>query len=382
MKRSRDALECLRTRINARALSVFAGLLLFALGGYTLLPRALSVYHQGQASQILQAVLQTQAAPQAVTTFCHPDLLTPQQRQALGQASAHLSQAIKWHSATQAHLLSGRVACLLGNYESAVSAYDEYTQLRPQNPLGALELGLALTAWCQAGHPAISPAGQCPEAAQLEHLWQQAGVDFETLPELARKAFQNKNFADSYGLYQLNEVHAPGLLAQPDLFAYGLSAILAGQPQPESSTTALQAARLTTGLRIEAEDLQWLRADPSFNLSYGDRLGKHSHAPEVGIFWWNGTAIALLDVAQAGRYHVTLRAQDTPPAPILLDLELNLEPVASFELSNADDSWQDLQAEIEMPSGLQIIGVRFKNDASIDGVPRDAVVDWLEIQAP
>jgi tetratricopeptide (TPR) repeat protein len=63
------------------------------------------------------------------------------------EAIAYLQKAIKYNSkSAQSHLILGRLYCLLGEPRSAVDAYLMYTELRPDNPLGHLELAFAYEA--------------------------------------------------------------------------------------------------------------------------------------------------------------------------------------------------------------------------------------------
>ncbi|HNT23099.1 MAG TPA: tetratricopeptide repeat protein [Anaerolineales bacterium] len=68
------------------------------------------------------------------------------QRQ-LFDAIDHLNSALKVNpTLAHAHLLLGRAYCLLGDTQNAINAYLTYTNQRPSNPLGHLELGFAYQA--------------------------------------------------------------------------------------------------------------------------------------------------------------------------------------------------------------------------------------------
>lgn len=63
-------------------------------------------------------------------------------RSKLSRAISDLQTAVRYDpSLTHAYLLLGRTSCLLGDYDGAVESYLVYTSLRPDNPLGYLELG-------------------------------------------------------------------------------------------------------------------------------------------------------------------------------------------------------------------------------------------------
>lgn len=53
------------------------------------------------------------------------------------------SVILKFPKSSTAHLLSGRIKCLIGDYHGAVQSFSSYTRLKPNNPLGYIEVGFA-----------------------------------------------------------------------------------------------------------------------------------------------------------------------------------------------------------------------------------------------
>lgn len=130
---------------------------------------------------------------------------------------------------------------------------------------------------------------------------------------------------------------------------------------------------LDTELQIEAEALQWI---PS-----GRAVSETPAADtSIGGLWGNGATVAVVDVEQAGRYRVAVRAQHSVPAPILLTFEHDLALVAAFSLERADGSWDELETDVYLDRGFHLIGLRFLNDEFSNGADRNAFVDWVRLR--
>ena len=112
---------------------------------FWLLPRVLALYHQVRGGIILANTIQTVQKGNSNAFACDlsPVKGEPERAQ-LRTAIAYL-EAAKYYNPrlAQTYLLLGRGYCLYGEQDNAINAYLAYIQLRPQNPLGHLELGFA-----------------------------------------------------------------------------------------------------------------------------------------------------------------------------------------------------------------------------------------------
>lgn len=143
----------------------------------------------------------------------------------------------------------------------------------------------------------------------------------------------------------------------------------------------LEVQTLTDHLQIEAESLRWLTQRPYFGVAFGDPLRTVPSAdPATGTLWWNGAAATIINVLQDGDYSIVLRAQNTPPAPVELQIEHNYVLVATCTLEKENMMWDECVTRIHLQSGMHVIGVRFKNDGGQGGIDRNAVLDWISIQ--
>jgi tetratricopeptide (TPR) repeat protein len=113
---------------------------------------------------------------------------------------------------SQASLMLGRTYCLLRLPEKAVSAYQNYIELRPDNPLGHLELGFAHEALCRYDDPdppEDRDAGVVPNpcqdpqlTAKMRDAWVQAGVTAKDFYDRGRALETDERLADSLVWYQ------------------------------------------------------------------------------------------------------------------------------------------------------------------------------------
>lgn len=138
------------SRLLKKVLFLSGGIILLVLLAVWLVPQVIVLHQQRRAGQLLNSILNTGKNMPAAGFFCtaippSPNATVNQDR--ANQAVAYLVTAISYqpHS-SQTYLLLGRAYCLSGQYSKAVEAYQKYTLLRPDNPLGHLELGYAFEA--------------------------------------------------------------------------------------------------------------------------------------------------------------------------------------------------------------------------------------------
>ena len=115
------------------------------LGIAWLIPRGLALYYQVRGGKLLEEVMAVHSPDNPAAFAC---TLVPvredRQIKQLDKAYVALRKAEDLNPRlAQTALLLGRVYCLLGKSHGAVEAYKTYTSLRPENPLGYLELGFA-----------------------------------------------------------------------------------------------------------------------------------------------------------------------------------------------------------------------------------------------
>lgn len=127
-----------------RIILLILGLVTVFVAGTWAAPHILSLYYETRGEQILEEVFKSDASL-ANRIACETSHLADRSMQIqLREAIAYLQKAIKYNSkSAQSHLLLGRLYCLMGDTGNAVDAYLVFTESRPDNPLGHLELGFA-----------------------------------------------------------------------------------------------------------------------------------------------------------------------------------------------------------------------------------------------
>ena len=192
----------------------------------------LALRHQQSAGKALKEVVS--ANPIEGGFFClNPLIVDYQQRQLLLHGVEDLRKAARY-SSNQSHtyLLLGRAFCLLGDYESAIPAFQRFAELRPKNPLGYLEMGFALLQACP-------PNGKCPHGLNTYDAWRNAGVRAEDFLALAEKARQKEDYETALLWYQNAQRMGMELRSTVAIMRYYLTN---QKGAPESMTDSLKLA--------------------------------------------------------------------------------------------------------------------------------------------
>jgi hypothetical protein len=345
-----------------------AGILLIA-ASVGLGPRVWALYQQVRGGSYLAGVLQPLQKSNPGSFACQLGPLTePSSRSRLQQAIAHLEAAR--HSdprLAQAALLLGRAYCLDGDLENAIAAYRAYIRMRPQNPLGHLEIGMAYALGSQTAAIAA---------------WQSAGVTPAQILSVAEQAFTLKNYPSAASWYRISAVGVKDIPIGV-LLRWSMAASISGQDLPDTANQILPVFPIAElgKTRIEAMYFRWLRDNVQNNLAYGDRLmDRPGPDRSVGRMWWSGDAVIIIHAPVSGKYAITIRAQNSIPPPVQMNLTLDLVPVYPFEMQRGDMSWQEFQTEVDLSAGYHVIELQFLNNAIVNGIDRDAVIEWIEVQ--
>jgi len=155
----------------------------------------MALYYQSQAGRLLAQVIPVGDNDYGGFACLRPFIEDPDQRYLLKQALGYLSKAQAF-APNQAHsyYLAGRSNCLLGDYEGAVTAFQRFAELRPQNPSAYLEMGFALVNACP-------PNGKCANINAYD-TWRKAGVTAEQFLEMADAERRKENYAEALLWYQ------------------------------------------------------------------------------------------------------------------------------------------------------------------------------------
>ncbi len=213
-----------------------------------------------------------------------------------------------------------------------------------------------------------------------DSLWSNLGVDNARALELANAHFIAASYADAaqwFELFLRREPSADKALR----FQAVVAAIVSGRRVPSKAEDVVRAYSLDQALLITGGEFRWVRADPEWQLDYGTPLANYPQPPDLqGVLWWNGPAVAVVDVHRAGKYHLSVRARNgaresTAGIPADMWLEHNLQPVATFTLAANDQTWHEHSVVVDLEPGLHLVGVRCLR------IEPDPAIDWMKLEA-
>jgi hypothetical protein len=204
--------------------------------------------------------------------------------------------------------------------------------------------------------------------------WQKAGIDVGQFISEGNAAFKVENYELANIWYQRAAAYSNAENSSPT-FMWSVASVLSGDPLPLHESSPIPVYQVEESTIIQAEELRWLREDSRWKLNYGDRLiDVPPQYSGVGVMWWSGTAIAIINVPEEGIYKITITAMDTPPGPIKLQIERDMVPIDQLIWDRGDESWYELSAVTNMTAGTHILGVNYLEDNG------DAIIDWIRIE--
>lgn len=197
-------------------------------------------------------------------------------------------------------------------------------------------------------------------------LWQALGIDAVRLIGLGDQHLQQGS-AEALRWYQT----AANLDANHDLAArLTMAAALAGDPNIMQQEPGLVHQLEHGKLLISGGELRWPLGGEPLGLNYGTvtRIG------------WNSQVVALVQISQPGSYNLSAQVRHVAPAPIAMALGINGQQLRPISLERGDESAETVAVITRLEPGVHLLGVWFLNDAIIDGVDRNAQVDWVAIE--
>ena len=183
--------------------------------GYFTSSYLIALYHINKGGVYIHEVIQSIGDENAVTTYCFHQPLSKTELDNVQRARGHLLRALDFKdipSFAYAYLQLGRANCLLDRPIQAIKAYKNYITMRPNNPLGYIELAISIEARCikeqnnnyGATTNAISAQLNC-ENDDLRNsaalAWQKAGVTVTDMTETGDDAKRNQETTSALSWY-------------------------------------------------------------------------------------------------------------------------------------------------------------------------------------
>ena len=370
-----------------RSILIGIGLLTLVIIAIVLIPRGLSIYYQSRGGQHIDYVTRSMEGIQELV--CEP---LPESNQSaieeVEQGIDDLQRAVRFNRrSAQSYYHLGKAYCLLGAPDDAMESYQQYTQLRPDNPLGHIGLGIAYYEYCRVNHRELQletkSQGNAGELCHNQDVndrikteLMKAGIDRNRLLQVGNQAFEDREFEQSIFWFYLSDISDPKANFREN-FPWMVSEFLLDKPinkRNQISTYYIDDVTI-----IEAESMYWL-TPPQL-------IGKEvrelpSNDPDVGVLWTNGTAIALIKIPKDGEYELKLRAMDSPPSPINFQVEIDFSNVEEFSFSSEELIWREVVIKTTLDEGPHVIGVSFLNDGVARELDRNLIFDWIRISGP
>jgi hypothetical protein len=279
------------------------------------------------------------------------------------QAAQQLRQAVERLPASVfAWRQLARAERLRGDPAAATAALEQASALAPTDPLVQFELARAYEA---AGDPAAA-----------DQIWQALGRTEQILIHYADRAFEAERYAAAYQWFD-RAVRAGAELDPYQQARFSLAAIFIGADSA-AALTAPNAVQPEPIGRIPGARLRWLTAHPRYELAAGAFVTPEAGS-SAGVLFWNGAAVAVVDVTQTGRHILRIHARHSRPAPVLLAVGLNDRQLHPIALARDDEQSTTLTMLVDVEQLPQAVTIRFLNDGVVDGIDRNAVIEWIEL---
>jgi tetratricopeptide (TPR) repeat protein len=200
-------------RPRSKTFKISLVVVIILLLGIWLTPFGLALHQQIVGGKWLSQALQAIESADTLTTVCSPPILNNTIVNQVMLSRGHLEKSLAYNpNFSHTYLLLGRASCLLGDHETAVEYYLVYSEIRPENPLGHLELGFAYEAQCRARFGidqfGFEPKGIdnhiCPnttwQSAMVEE-WKAASITAQEFLDNGAQSREEKKYEDALGWY-------------------------------------------------------------------------------------------------------------------------------------------------------------------------------------
>ncbi len=270
----------------------------------------------------------------------------------------------------QTHLLLGKVYCLSGDFPKAIEAFKVYSQVKPANPLGTMELAFAMFAsqiTTSSSYPGVGLADE------LVTLFQSVNISSEDFSAHAHDAFRKENFQTAWLWYGVTDEMA----ALDNLSAYRKAILDLLFQQSDKAARALLSDNIFIGStsKVFIPPTGYFRLDNGDQVPTGEKLGR-----EAAILYSKyEDARVFIEINHSGCYQISVPILDTPPSPILIDVTVDFKPIMEIQLENGDDAWRVFGGQLFLEEGYHLIGFRLENDTKFDGLDRNAMIGSLTI---
>jgi len=368
-------MRIIKSKVVKPALIALAVLLALGLA----VPQLLTIHAQSQTGGAIDAFILQHASEYQGTFSCLvaaladlPQVSAPK----LLQAIARLERAARMTpNNAHTHLLLGRAYCLQQNYPQAVAALSVYQQKRPDNPLGLMETSFAYFSWAQT----LSEVEAELKATYMDRsilALEAAGIGGDLLSHHADVAYLNLNYEIAWVWYELAGTFRP--LTDKPAFR---NQVLDGAFRQK--TPAFDSSLIADEAVLTLDESLTIQPSAFFRLEDGTPVRVRKEAGMAFGMYFRNTdpGGVFIDVKRDGVYCIIINALDRPPAPTIIELSVDLEPIMLMQLPDGDDFWHIFEKKMFLDEGLHLLGLRLTNDENISGGNRNGHVGEILLKS-
>ena len=254
--------------MNVKRVALFVVFeLALLLVGIWLSPRALGLFFQLKGGKTLDRAIRNVTSGGEVMYTCEAAELPDESTRILaGRAIRELKDSLEYYpQSPYTHLLLGRAYCILGEPRQAIQPYLTYTLLRPENPMGHLELGFAY----EALRKKPSTEGVRPRPI---HEWKAAGMTAKDFSRIGDQMVDTHQYEEALSWYERAEQMGMDIDGSAGYTEYLL------QEKAGNQAEARQALQ-----QVILEDRGWSSAQVQFQAWYrwGKLLLEEKNYPEA-----------------------------------------------------------------------------------------------------
>lgn len=266
----------------------------------------------------------------------------------------------------QTNLMLGRVYCLQGDYYRAIESFEGFSAAHPDNPLGDLENALA--------HFSLSITSDELNDAEKSALNQKSrlliegqGLSGNYFIERGDYLFDGGAYKGAWYWYYLAEIFQP--LSEENAFRFLLI------DQIFKNIQIFNYPRINNNLLLINNPLVTYPND-FFKVSNGNPAELQTINENIAaVIWSNNSYIGVLvGVENTDRYCITISTNDHPPAPTIIKVIVDFNPIGEIILTEGDSVWRSHDFVVELDPGKHLVGLKLTNDANINGLDRNGYI--------
>lgn len=130
---------------------------------------------------------------------------------------------------------------------------------------------------------------------------------------------------------------------------------------------------------IPGGDFHWMDPMPEFGIESGTLLS-FPGGSEFGTLWWQGEAVSIVNIVDSGQYELSAMLFNSTPPPISVQIGIDGQDFIPASLTKGDMTPETISRVVSLAKGLHTIQVRYENDAVLQGLDRNAIIEKFLIR--